>query len=138
MAAAYCNNVAAAEVLWECGKPEQLLARNLQGKTPYHIASEMGHLEMIQFLKPLYETHVGGNMPLDLLGITPMGVPLPAPNPRLDRINEKSMNYSTPKKISPFWEVPRRCNIGLRSMVDLPSPTDMRINLVIEFGWRMP
>jgi hypothetical protein len=41
MTAAFCGNLTAATLLLDLGPPEQLLYRSLQGKTAFHIASEM-------------------------------------------------------------------------------------------------
>ena len=91
MAAAYSNNLQAAQLLWEHGPPDQLLYRNLQGKTAFHIASEMGHLEMVEFFQQRHASH----SLLDLSGSTPYGAAMTSPQAkaRSNRQQLTSMLY---------------------------------------------
>ena len=96
MAAAYANNMTAAELLLETGPVEQLLYRNLQGKTAFHIASEMGHIEMTSFLRDKHLQVEGAVLPVDLTGATPYGTAMTSPEPKAKSNREQlsSMLFS--------------------------------------------
>lgn len=103
MAAAHANHVVAAQILWDHGPVDQLKETNLQGKTPYHIAAENGHMEILEFLQSKYQESYGLNSPppIDLIGMTPLGVAVTSPLP--NAIKNKQALYDklfSPKDVS--------------------------------------
>jgi serine/threonine protein phosphatase PrpC len=103
MATAHANNVIAAEILLEIGSVDQLKETNLQGKTAYHIAAECGHVEMLSFLQAKHYDAFGINSapPLDLTGMTPLGVAITSPATKA--ITNKKLIYNqlfTPSDVS--------------------------------------
>lgn len=78
-ACAHVGNIAVAEIIIEfC--PESVDARDIQGRTPLHIASEQGHLEIVKLVKqkmterdPSNQPPIGPCAPTDLAGRTPLG-----------------------------------------------------------------
>jgi serine/threonine protein phosphatase PrpC len=128
MAAALANNLEAAELLCQCGAPNQLRFRNLQGLTAIHIAAEQGHSEMVAFLKRQEAFYFGATSPppVDLTGCTPYGVAMTSPEPkaRKNRQQLSDMLY-TPNDVS---------------IIGTPAPVEYRIQstdalqLVYGFG----
>ena len=83
MATAYSNHTRAAKIILELAPSSAMWDRDLQGRTPLHIASELGHMDMIDVLLPKLEEIFGAKSPhpVDLLGKTPLGRALTSPNP---------------------------------------------------------
>jgi serine/threonine protein phosphatase PrpC len=81
MAAAYANNMDAAEILLDVMGSYLLTEVDTMGKTPLHIAAEHGHLEMIEFLqKQELEAFGPEAIPkVDITGQTALGLGLTSP-----------------------------------------------------------
>lgn len=89
-AAAYSNNLPAAQRIWKCVTeegwngiaPAQLLQQiDLQGRTAYHISVAQGSVETFKFIKDrhLQVFGVESPAPQDLMGHTPLAVALTSP-----------------------------------------------------------
>lgn len=109
MACAQSNNVAVANILLEVSRQtssdirKMLIRRNLQGDTALHVAARQGHVEMTDFLRPLYteesaadqtpdgtpgpkaRDQAATSMPVNLTGSTPLGAMLTSPNPKAQK-----------------------------------------------------
>jgi serine/threonine protein phosphatase PrpC len=95
MAAAYANQVRAAEIIADfvnnneavISTEQLLLETNLQGKTAFHIAAEKGHSEFLRFIKSKHVEAFGeeASVPMDLIGRTPLGAALMSPDPKVKR-----------------------------------------------------
>ena len=91
MAAAYADNVPAAEIILEVsGSMDPLMDVDLEGKNAMHIAAQSGHMQMIDFLKPKYDELPVGS---DLLGYTPLGRAIISPNPKAKK-NQKELEQA--------------------------------------------
>lgn len=104
MASAYANHVVAAEIVLEAAPNTAIWDRDLQGRTPLHIAAELGHMDMINLLLPKYQPE--GAIPLapvDLLGRTPLGRAVTSPNPTArKRQKELQAALFSPNDLSVF------------------------------------
>ena len=82
MATAYSNHTKAAEIILDFAPKTAIWERDLQGRTPLHIAAELGHMEMINLILPKYQPPgVVSPAPVDILGRTPLGRAVTSPNP---------------------------------------------------------
>jgi serine/threonine protein phosphatase PrpC len=82
MAAAHTDHVVAAQIILLLSPNAAHLDRDLQGRTPLHIAAELGNVNMVQLLLPKYQTMgFASPQPVDLLGRTPLGRAVTSPNP---------------------------------------------------------
>jgi hypothetical protein len=83
MAAAYTNNVGAAEILLQVVGTYLLAEVETMGKTPLHIAAEHGHLEMVEFLQEREREAFGPEATaipkVDITGQTALGLGLTSP-----------------------------------------------------------
>lgn len=87
MAAAYSGSITPTEILLEMAdtydanaETSILLERDYHGRTALHLASEFGHLDIVQLLLPKYNL---GNVdaPVDLTGRTALGRAITSPQP---------------------------------------------------------
>ena len=92
MAAAHANHIVAANVIFDfCSRVEIqgiLSAVDYLGRTALHVASELGHLEMVELLKE--RTLPGSPVPVDLSGRTPLGLAVTSPIPGAKK-NQKAL-----------------------------------------------
>ena len=93
MATAHADHVVAANILFELSSPEEvkdmLFETDLQGRTAMHIASEKGHINMVNLLHQKMAVF-DSPPPIDLLGRTPLGRAVTSPNPAA-RKNQKAL-----------------------------------------------
>ena len=144
--AAYYNRIDVVQVLLDNGA--STWSRDLQGRTPLHIAAERGHEEMCEFLKEQMSKErnivpIGENAPTDLGGTTPLGWAAIGSAAR-SHIDSKGVKDSMKKLLfSPGDKtiLPRtpRSNRGGKSPWKAPGAID-RENLVFGFseanGWK--
>lgn len=105
MACAHSDHVVAAKLVLEVSNTAHL-DRDLQGRTALHIAAEMGHMDMIKLLQPLYTIQgIKSPPPLDLLGRTPLGRAITSPNPKArKRQKELETALFSPGDLSVFGD----------------------------------
>eukprot|EP00980_Cylindrotheca_fusiformis_P024260 scaffold11680_cov142-Cylindrotheca_fusiformis.AAC.18 len=104
MATAYANHVVAADIVLEAAPSNAIWDRDLQGRTPLHIAAELGHMDMISLLLPRYQPEgIASPAPVDILGRTPLGRAVTSPNPTA-RKHQKELQSAlfSPNDLSVF------------------------------------
>jgi serine/threonine protein phosphatase PrpC len=126
MVAADANQIQALEIIWDCsraigGSPATmrlLTETNLEGKTVHHIAAGRGHTEAVAFLQEKHREVYGpdshnAEVPVDLMGQTPLGAALLSPDVKAKRNKAALMEqlYSE----------------NDQSLLGSPLPVDLRI-----------
>lgn len=139
MAAAYTNNISAAEILLEVMGPYLLTEVETMGKTPMHIAAEYGHLEMVEFLQEREREAFGPEATaipkVDIMGQTALGLGLTSPEGKA-KTNKKQLEkiLFSPKDRSIFGSpapVQQRAKTdeGLGIVYGVADMPGMRVNM---------